>query len=112
MKVTLKWLQNKSACQNGIEFVTEQKLLGLDGKVFVKKLIKLDKLDYANWLVVRLMTHKKQIQYAIFAAEQVIKIYEDKYPDDKQHTTAHIVVITRPHPKISSMHIDIRQHSV
>ena len=84
MKVSKKWLNSKNACESGVQYVTEQKLIGLDGKDFVKKLIKLEKLGYADWLVVRLMTHKQQIRYAIYAAEQVIKIYEDKYPDDKR----------------------------
>ena len=46
------------------------------------RLEEIDHLDWANWLVVRLMTHEQQIAYAIFAAEQVIGIYEAKYPDD------------------------------
>ena len=46
------------------------------------KLIKVKRLDWANWLVVRLMNHEQQIQYAIYAAEQVIDIYEKQYPGE------------------------------
>ena len=71
-----KSLEAKALDPTLLNYVKEQKLLGLDGVPFVKKLIKLDRVDYANWLVVRLMTHKQQIKYAIYAAEQVIKIFE------------------------------------
>ena len=84
MKVTRQWLNERNACQEGMEFVTEHKLIGLDGKQFVKELIKLDKLDWANWLIVRVMKRKQYLAYAIYSAEQVIKIYEDKYPEDKR----------------------------
>ena len=40
--------------------------------------------DWANWLIVRVMTRKQYITYAVFAAEQVIDIYEKKYPEDKR----------------------------
>jgi hypothetical protein len=41
-----------------------------------------DHAEWANWTAVRLMTHDQQIRYAIFSAELVIKIYEDKYPNN------------------------------
>ena len=53
MKITKEWLQEKRACSTGIVwFNTQKESMGL--KV-VKKLIKENKLDWANWLVVRLM---------------------------------------------------------
>ena len=49
-----EFLQKHNACESGM---TENNLIGL---------------------------HKKQkVQYAIFAAEQVLHIYEKKYPDTK-----------------------------
>ena len=41
------------------------------------------KYDWANWLIVRCMTRPQYLGYAIFAAEQVIDIYEKEYPEDK-----------------------------
>ena len=38
--------------------------------------MEINKFDWTNWLIVRLMNRKQKIQYAIFAAEQVIGIYE------------------------------------
>ncbi|MCP4705723.1 MAG: hypothetical protein GY865_14080 [candidate division Zixibacteria bacterium] len=53
----------------------------------IKVLQKLDKeghMDWANWFIVRNMTKKQCISYAIFAAAQVIDIYEKRYPDDNR----------------------------
>ena len=37
-----------------------------------------------EWFITRVMTKKQAVQYAVFAAEQVIDIYERKYPDDQR----------------------------
>jgi hypothetical protein len=65
-----------------MEWVTENKLIGLPAKEFLQKLMDGDKFPWANWLIVRLMNKKQKVQYAIFAAEQVIDIFEKKYPND------------------------------
>ena len=82
MKVTKKWLNRQSACSEGVKWFLSQK--ETDGVKVVKKLIKVKQLDWANWLIVRLMDYKQRIQYAVFAAEQVIELYEKEYPDDKR----------------------------
>lgn len=43
-----------------------------------------DSLCWANWLVTRLLTHEQRVRYAIFAAEQVIYLFEKKYPKDER----------------------------
>src|SRR3990167_4495114 len=62
------------------------KLFPPDSKLAIKKIIKtMMKHDHhadANWLIVRFMSHKQKVQYAIFAVEQVLWIYEKKYPKD------------------------------
>ena len=45
-------------------------------------------IEWANWLVVRIMTRKQRIKYAIFAAEQVIDIFEKQYPNDVEPRAA------------------------
>jgi len=79
--------------------ITEAKLIKLGacdgewGKYFVGKksvAVKLlldaaiadERYSYAQWVLSRLMTNKQQINWAGYYAEQVIKIYEDKYPDN------------------------------
>lgn len=52
------------------------------GLQIVKKLIKEEKLDWANWLLPRLMEYKDYVAYAIYATELVLPIFEKRYPDD------------------------------
>ena len=80
MKLTKEWLQEKSACSEGMKWFLSHKLKTVEG--VTKKLIEEDRLDWANWLLSRAMSHPQQIQYAIFSAEQVINIYEKQYPKD------------------------------
>ena len=61
MKLSAEWLKEKNACQSGIEWWQAQK--EKDGKKVVKKLIAEDKLDWANWLIVRVMEADKKNGY-------------------------------------------------
>ena len=80
--VTREFLTSHKACKSAMKWVTENKLIGLHEIDFIKKLMESEKYSWANWLIVRLMNKTQKVQYAIFAAEQVIDIYEKKYPDD------------------------------
>ena len=82
MKLTEQWLREKSACSEGVEWFLKQK--ETDVVKVLKKLIKEKKLPWANWTIVRVMNYKQRVQYAVFAAEQVIGIFEKEYPDDKR----------------------------
>src|SRR3990167_1558038 len=86
MKITNQWLKEQNACKEGVEWFLNQKETA--GLKVVSKLLKQDRFGWSNWLIVRLMTHKQQIQYAVFAAEKVLSIYEKKYPGDKRHRQA------------------------
>ena len=81
-KVTKKFLESHNACSSEMAWVTKNKLIGLSGIDFVNKLMESEKYEWANWLIVRLMNKKQKVQYAIFAAEQVLYIFEKKYPGD------------------------------
>ena len=85
MKVTVSFLEDQNACNSGIAkfeaiFRKQAELKDII-QYGIKSKDKSNLLD-CNWLIVRKMTHKQKIQYAIYAAEQVIKIYEKKYPND------------------------------
>ena len=84
MKITKEFLHEYSACVDGLRFVTEYKLIGLEDVEFVNKLIELNKLDWAIWLIIRVMDRKQKLAYTIFAAEQVTGIFEKKYTNDKR----------------------------
>ena len=82
MKITEVWLKEKSARSEGVSWFLAQK--ETDGVKVVKKLIKEEHLNWANWLIVRIMDYKQYVSYAVFAAEQVLSIYEKKHPEDKR----------------------------
>ena len=89
MKITKEWLTKKGACAEGVAW-----LLGQEERDFVKVLKKLirtgerEKLEWANWTIVRGMEYKQYVAYGIFAAEQVLELFEKKYPEDKRPRVA------------------------
>jgi hypothetical protein len=74
MRLTLKQLKTWGACEGGYNWFKEQKDKRLS--VVLPKLVKTGHFDWANWTVVRLMTHPQKVSYAIFAAEQALPLYE------------------------------------
>jgi hypothetical protein len=82
MKITATWLKKWSACSEGTEWLLAQK--ERDGAKVCRKLVVESRIDWANWTIARLLNRKQRIQYAIFAAEQVIEIFEKLYPNDKR----------------------------
>ena len=81
MNITKEFLRKTGACREGVKWYLSQQ--ETDGVKVVKKLIEEKRIDWANWLIVRIMTYKQYVSYAVYSAEQVIDIYEKKYPDDK-----------------------------
>jgi hypothetical protein len=80
--ITKEWLHEKRACAEGYDWFIRQR--ARDEVKVLEHLIKDEKFDWAIWLIVRRMTRKQYLQYAVFAAEQVIDIFEKKYPNDKR----------------------------
>jgi hypothetical protein len=78
--ITLKWLQSQGACKESLEAwqkETDHNTFATLNRLVVKN------PEWGSWLICRLMNKKQAVQYAIFAAEQVIDIYEGKYPDKR-----------------------------
>jgi hypothetical protein len=82
MKITNEWLAKNNACIAGREWFDGQKKKAVDD--VVNQLIVEDRFNWASWLICRVMDRREKIQYAVFAAEQVIDIFEKKAPDDKR----------------------------
>jgi len=82
-KLTTRWLRKQEACDDGVEWFESQK--ETDPIKIIKKLIRYDsdeKLQWANWFIVRLMDKRQAVQYAIFAAELALGVFEKAYPND------------------------------
>jgi len=84
MKITKEWLRKRGACHKSLDYVCSNNYIGLDIIPFLQKLIKENRLFDANWLITKGMNKKQNVSYAIFAAEQVINIFEKKFPTDKR----------------------------
>ena len=81
MKITLNWLKKHGACRASLEMFAAQP--ERDAAAIIKLLIATN-TDWANWLICRMLTRKQKIQFAVFAAEQVLPIFEAKYPNDNR----------------------------
>ncbi|HEY0087823.1 MAG TPA: hypothetical protein VGB37_03210, partial [Candidatus Lokiarchaeia archaeon] len=82
MIINKGWLEKNNACQSGKEWFLNENIL--DPVEGLKNLIKKGKYEWADWLMVRVMTREQYLQYAVFAAEQVLDIFEKKYPSDNR----------------------------
>jgi hypothetical protein len=79
-KITIEFLNEIGACKEGVARWQEKGLPDVIPEL--RSLIADDCEVWANWFITRCMSHDQQIRYAVYAAELVIKIYEDKYPGD------------------------------
>ena len=84
MKITKELLKEKNACNAGYEWFIVNCSDGIELDELCKKLLESEKFDWANWMLRKLFNKKQAVKYAIFAAEQVIDIFEKKYPEDKR----------------------------
>jgi hypothetical protein len=81
MKVTKARLVKLGACDKAIvRYFSDRK--SCEAKDLLSAAIKNEDWLMAQWGLSRLMNHKQQITWAVYCAEQVIKIYEDKYSGD------------------------------
>ena len=83
IKLAKEWLKKESACRDGFDWFCGQDET-LEIKIIEGFIKEKNHLDWANWLIVRCMKYEQYISYAVYSANQVIKIYEAKYPDDKR----------------------------
>ena len=81
MNITKEYLESKNACQDGIDwFMTRPET---DARALMFAAVDDGHSDYARWLMQEMITTKEQaVKIAVFAAEQVIDVFEDKQPDN------------------------------
>ena len=84
MNITLKKLEELNACQEARKAFPKKWGKEVDSLTLLKSLRDRNNYIWANWLIVRIMTRKQYLSYAIFSAEQVLDIYEKKYPNEKR----------------------------
>lgn len=72
MKITKIWLKNFKACC-GVNDMNQAEKIG-DVVKICNKLIKLNRLDDAIWLITHYMNKKENLEWSIFACEHVLTI--------------------------------------
>jgi hypothetical protein len=82
MKITGRWLGEQDACDDVREWFAERTFVS-DIDV-IEQLIADGMLRWANWTIVRIMDRPQCLAYAVFAAQQVIGLFEREYPTDKR----------------------------
>lgn len=82
IKITKEFLEAPDAYENCLMWWLEN-CQGLSDKEQLLNIAK-HNLEWFNWVVVKLMTHKQRVKYSIFTAELVIDIFEKEYPEDKR----------------------------
>lgn len=80
MEISREWLKDNHACSESMKLF--DKANKTDVGEIVLELLKTKKLEWANWLLAHTLSPKNRIRYAVFAARQVLEIYEKEYPDD------------------------------
>ena len=90
MIITKEWLAEQNACDDGIALFEKHNIpdsgkwldLLIHGGDEVEELQNNQRLIWANWLIIRLLSRTDALRYAVFAARQVLGIYENEYPGD------------------------------
>ncbi len=82
MKITEEFLYKFNVHSYDIKLIRENNLIGVESPDFIEKLIELDELTMANWFIVRILDKIDCAKYALYAAEQVLPIFKEKYPND------------------------------
>ena len=82
MKISVESLKKMGACEEGIEEF--KKLFGDKEVDAIQALLKFAKLEprYSIWWLTETFSKEHNVKLAIYSAELVLHIFEDKYPDD------------------------------
>ena len=81
MRLTNKWIKEHQPCPEAFDWWDKKER---DSTRLLEKLIGEKRYEWANWLIIRVMTRPQYLSYAIFSAEQVLEIYEKMYPSDQR----------------------------
>jgi hypothetical protein len=91
MNMTVAKLDKLRACFEGvqyfegIQYFKDHKFKTVEQAITeILKTDHNDKFKWSNWLIYHFLSKMDRIRYAVYAAEQVIGIFEKEYPEDKR----------------------------
>lgn len=76
--VTTSWLKKDWTCRDAMEKLEDMGYSKLLADEMIRLCIEEDRLDWASWLICRVLNKRQKVQYAVYAARYVLKISEDK----------------------------------
>ena len=83
MQITEKWLRKHKACPEAVVWYFTRK--NKDAESLLNAIIKENEpLDWCNWYLSRKLPRVKKVSYAVFAAKQVLSVFENEYLNDKR----------------------------
>ena len=82
MKVTIENLKRFNACGDGKEWFKVTFGKSVEENKLILTLAGVGKYDWAWWYLRKVLTKEQSVKIAIYASEQVIGIFEKKYPKD------------------------------
>jgi len=77
-----KWVEEKKPCKEGLAFLNKQ--TDKSAVSVINALVVAKQYDWADWALTRSFTKRQNVMFAIYAAEQVIDIFEKEYAEDKR----------------------------
>jgi len=81
MIITKRWLIRQQACWEGIDWFLTQK--NREPRALLRALIKENQpLEWGNWFLSRKLKRIDKVRYAVYAAKQVLGLFEEEYPND------------------------------
>jgi hypothetical protein len=83
MKITKSWLKKKSVCPNFYDYFAIEYKRGVELTQLLSDLKEDGKIEWSWWLLKQVLTKRKAVEIAIYAAESVLTVLEKKYPKDK-----------------------------
>jgi len=81
MKITKKWLKKEKACPEAVKWYDAQNTT--DALELCRLGMAQGHFNWVNWALTRKMNKRQKVQYAVFAAELVIEIYENRHTDSR-----------------------------
>ena len=82
MQITKQWLKEKNACTEGFGWFVAKKYDEISLTELTEALIADKKFNWSMWVLRNALDKIALVKMAVFAAEQVIDLYEKKYPTD------------------------------
>ena len=90
MNITLQWFKEQNAPKDLYAWAVGAFSIQtpINSVTLIQNLLTANKPDWANYVLVRILTHTQKIQYGIFAAEIVEPVFSNAYPNDGRLTEA------------------------